>query len=389
MDFIKEKYLEILTTGASLTQLCDFTAECIETPVAITLATRTIIAKSRDYTPELVEEYTLSAQLYTPDEIKEHHEKINALLHSKKPIIGLYPYLRHKRINCGCFYNNHMLAVIDCPIVKKEISKDALSIVEFASSVFLTALKINSYISPNTEHPMQTYLAGVLRGEVYDHCQQSNLYESFLEAIQSWILIWVKPTTLELLPKVKEIIDIFCIQHERFWNIAHDDGVLIVLDAKCEKKIYNLYKLCSDFCSFSISEPFPHLKKSPKQLRLAQTALRLAEFEENDNNIVFVQQYKSLIIFLSGCQKNDFEPLENPIIIQIKKYDNEHCSDYFKTLRTYLLNNRDYSIMAKKLHVHKNTIIYRMQRISELFDINLKDCRVITELYLSLFIELL
>ena len=56
--YIKDRFLSILSTGADLTELCNFTASCIEIPVAVTLATRTIIARSKDYTENLLEEYT-------------------------------------------------------------------------------------------------------------------------------------------------------------------------------------------------------------------------------------------------------------------------------------------------------------------------------------------
>lgn len=42
---------------------------------------------------------------------------------------------------------------------------------------------------------------------------------------------------------------------------------------------------------------------------------------------------------------------------------------------------------AYPLHIHKNTVSYRMQRMIELFDLDLKDCRLITALYLSLFAD--
>ena len=47
----------------------------------------------------------------------------------------------------------------------------------------------------------------------------------------------------------------------------------------------------------------------------------------------------------------------------------------------------DHAQMAKRLHVHKNTVVYRLQRIADLFAPDLKDCRVLTDLYLSLFAD--
>ncbi|MPN35095.1 hypothetical protein SDC9_182590 [bioreactor metagenome] len=100
-----------------------------------------------------------------------------------------------------------------------------------------------------------------------------------------------------------------------------------------------------------------------------------------------MDQYKSPIAFLYSYQNSGLEIFENLKINKIKKYDQENSADYMNTLRAYLLCNRDYNKMAEKLHIHRNTVFYRMNRIAELFDLDLSDCRVIAGLYLSLFIE--
>ncbi len=57
-------------------------------------------------------------------------------------------------------------------------------------------------------------------------------------------------------------------------------------------------------------------------------------------------------------------------------------------MQTYLLCEQDSRQIADFLHIHKNIVNYRLRRLTELCPVNLRDCRVITEL-LSLFDELL
>lgn len=86
-------------------------------------------------------------------------------------------------------------------------------------------------------------------------------------------------------------------------------------------------------------------------------------------------------------QNSELEIFENLKIHEIKRHNNQNSTDYMNTLRAYLLCNRDYNKMAEKIHIHRNTFFYRMNLIAELFDIDLRDCRVIAGIYLSLFIE--
>lgn len=382
--YLKENFLRLLENGANLNKLCDFTAKCINTPVALTLTTRTIIAKSSNYTPDLVDEYVSSLDLCPAEEVKRLNDNVQSLLLQKRPVVELYPYLKHRRINCGCFRADTMLAVLDCPIVTRTLPEDALEIVAMAAPVFLIAMQLNSLLTPTTLNPMQVYLSELLHGGDSDHYQQLNLYNSPLETIQSWQIIWCSPFCAETLLKLKSGISGFCSQHPQIWYLEYENGIVILLNAERNEYLKKMGTLCQGNGILAVSNPYPNLNRTEEHLRIAQTAARLAAFEENEDTLVFVQEYKLHIYFLSYKQNNQLD-LTNPIINQVKEYDEEHGSEYFPTLRAYLFYKRDFKEMARHLHVHKNTVAYRMQRICELFHLDFKDCRTITNLYFSLF----
>lgn len=384
--YLKENFLRLLDNGANLNKLCDFTAKCIHTPVALTLTTRTIIAKSSDYTCELVDEYVSSLDLCPEEEVKRLNEHVQSLLMQKKPVVELYPYLKHRRINCGCFRSDTMLAVLDCPIITRTLPEDALEIVSAAAPVFLIAMQLNSFLTPATLNPMEVYLSEMLHGNDSEHYQQLNLYNSPLETVQSWQILWCLPSCAENLMKLKPGISGFCSCHPEIWYLEYENGAVILQNAEREEYLAKLETVCRGLGTLTISEPYFNLNRTVEQLRIAQTAARLAAFEENEETLILVQKYKLHIYFLSYIQNNQLD-LTDPVILQIKKYDVEHSSEYFPTLRAYLFYKRDFKEMARHLHVHKNTIAYRMQRLCELFHLDLKDCRTITNLYFSIFLE--
>ena len=57
----------------------------------------------------------------------------------------------------------------------------------------------------------------------------------------------------------------------------------------------------------------------------------------------------------------------------IRAYDEEHQSDYLDTLRAYLVSNGSISAMAANLHVHNNTVRYRMAQMAKTFGLDLED----------------
>ncbi|WP_369046751.1 PucR family transcriptional regulator [Sinomonas sp. P10A9] len=60
-------------------------------------------------------------------------------------------------------------------------------------------------------------------------------------------------------------------------------------------------------------------------------------------------------------------------IVKLQAYDAEQQTDYLGTLRTYMESNGSISSMAARLHVHQNTVRYRITRLAKDFDLDLED----------------
>ena len=61
----------------------------------------------------------------------------------------------------------------------------------------------------------------------------------------------------------------------------------------------------------------------------------------------------------------------HPALEKIAEYDSLHHTNFYEILRVYLRCERDRVKTAKELFVHKNTLVYRLQKIEELFSLNL------------------
>lgn len=60
-------------------------------------------------------------------------------------------------------------------------------------------------------------------------------------------------------------------------------------------------------------------------------------------------------------------------VLDLKKYDQEHKTDYYLTLKTYITCQMNAVQAAKKLFIHRSTFLYRMAHIKELVQIDLED----------------
>ncbi|SDB26865.1 PucR family transcriptional regulator [Eubacterium oxidoreducens] len=65
-------------------------------------------------------------------------------------------------------------------------------------------------------------------------------------------------------------------------------------------------------------------------------------------------------------------------------YDRKHNSNLLKLLETYLKCNRKATDTSEKLHMHRNTVLYHMERIEKLLDVSLNDSEVCLKLQLGI-----
>lgn len=94
--------------------------------------------------------------------------------------------------------------------------------------------------------------------------------------------------------------------------------------------------------------------------------------------------YQFIEVLLDKRTKDGFK---NHALEKLKEYDQKHNSDLVLTLDTFL--NKDNNVLetAKALNVHVNTLNYRLKRISEIGEINLKDPNQKTTIYIDLKLE--
>ncbi|MFC4767595.1 PucR family transcriptional regulator [Effusibacillus consociatus] len=86
-------------------------------------------------------------------------------------------------------------------------------------------------------------------------------------------------------------------------------------------------------------------------------------------------------------QQQRHSHIENPCLKKLRDYDREHNTELFQTLEAYLTSDSNVKDAAELLHVHVNTLNYRLMRISEITGINLKDMDQKVSLYLDLKLE--
>ncbi len=66
----------------------------------------------------------------------------------------------------------------------------------------------------------------------------------------------------------------------------------------------------------------------------------------------------------------------HPEAIKLYQYDAKHNTEYLKSLYFYIVEEKHIAVAAKKLNIHRNTLVYRLEKLSDLCLIDLNDSAV-------------
>lgn len=77
----------------------------------------------------------------------------------------------------------------------------------------------------------------------------------------------------------------------------------------------------------------------------------------------------------------------HPLLPRLRKYDRENATQLYATLSAYSKTMFDKNATSDALHIHRNTLLYRLNRIEALFGVDLADARTLHRLLLSYGVE--
>ncbi|MEG2918426.1 MAG: helix-turn-helix domain-containing protein [Clostridium sp.] len=152
-------------------------------------------------------------------------------------------------------------------------------------------------------------------------------------------------------------------------------------DFNCEKKLDKYLK--SKKLTLGISDLFHDLFEFKRYETQAIKAYENKSSLLNDSlNYVFYEEVKSYDL-LQQISKDDLIYFCNQKVWKLYEYDKTYGTDYLNTLHVYLNANHSIKITSSYLYLHRNTINYRIQKIKELFEIDLDDYTMLNQLLMS------
>lgn len=174
--------------------------------------------------------------------------------------------------------------------------------------------------------------------------------------------------------------------------VVYKDSIILLLNfdtsKEAEKALLNISNVLKDNkINAGISRSFDLLFSLPHYYQQAIAAYHVGESIYPEEQI---HQYQDLAQFHMIAEVNQLEILKDicdPGYHKLQKYDSDYNTDYLHTLHQYALCSCSISRTADQLFVHRNTISYRLEKISEISGYDLTKGEDIFKYLLSYKIE--
>jgi DNA-binding PucR family transcriptional regulator len=121
--------------------------------------------------------------------------------------------------------------------------------------------------------------------------------------------------------------------------------------------------------------------------RLATGALRLIQAGGRSDQLISLDQLGIFRILLAVEDPTALRDYADELLRPLREYDLAHQGELMQTLRGYLDNDLNASRAAAALHIHANTLTYRLRRVEEIAGVRLKSTDDILQLGLALAID--
>ena len=136
-----------------------------------------------------------------------------------------------------------------------------------------------------------------------------------------------------------------------------------------------------------VSRSFSRLGEVPRYRRQAEIALETGRRWQAGETVHTYRDLALRAMVDAASEKLGEENCRHPALEQLRTYDRENDGTYLDTLRIYALSAFSSQETCKALHIHRNTLGYRLGRIEELTGIRLEDRDTRLHLALSFLMD--
>lgn len=193
-------------------------------------------------------------------------------------------------------------------------------------------------------------------------------------------------------PKKEVLRSYFSTLFKRSWMLWYQGNVIAIVDISGLPDVAEALKNGIPFFKekslrLAISDTFDNIFYIEKFYRQAMAALRFSTAFHPDAMFSYYNDYKFYSLMDAVRQNSNLAQFFDNRLRMMQEYDKANNTDYYETVREFLFCSQNLLKTSLALHVHKNTVSYRITKAKTLFGIDFDDADTVFQLMYSYKIQ--
>ena len=149
-----------------------------------------------------------------------------------------------------------------------------------------------------------------------------------------------------------------------------------------------LKRLClEEHIRIGLSNSFSSIENFVTYYEQAHTAYELGQKLKTEELLYHYQDYQIFKLFSETKHPDQLGRFCHPALTTLRLYDHKNSSQLYKTLCVYIDKGCNIKLTSESLYIHRNSLVYRLNRIVELCEIDFTDVNTVFLLRLSFLID--
>lgn len=136
-----------------------------------------------------------------------------------------------------------------------------------------------------------------------------------------------------------------------------------------------------------ISYPFTDIESFVSRFDQAYAALEMGQKLKAEESVCLYQDYQVFVLLSEIKSSDELGRYCHPALAALRQYDQTNNSKLYQTLCIYIEKGCNIKLASESLYIHRNSLVYRISRITEICGIDLTDINTLFLLRLSFLID--
>lgn len=376
---------QILTSGGSVQDMTDRAFLAMQNPIYVFDAGFNLVAAATDgdalsqdeYSRRIIENQGFSAEDYQmASRDRNLHKRV---LRSNSPIESFNKTLGFSQLLCAVNPDRDLGHIVVNAVRHPFTVADRRFLQTFRMALKEKYQK-DEFLRQNQGTSIEYYLKDLLDGKIVTAKRYRDRMDFFKEEFScNLYCLVVEVARSSSATSARHVCQLFSFLFPRTILLVHNGQVIILLripkDRELSKREYDTArKLCIDNGLFAgLSNRFSKILHFQDYWRQALRAIELGIETTNSPELFRYQDYYLHHLANLFLQKESASIYCHPALKCLDSYDAENHSELANTLYVWLKCERNSSLAAAQLDVHRNTMLFRLKQINELVSLDFGD----------------